>query len=193
MPKQLQKCLKLSGDQDSYLFHTFSVHTEIAVAYAGSRTKVNCLRGFIEAKLHVIDKAEQQAGELVVEIGLVFIDELAPRQCCEHRFQRLLRFRARFPVLERCDSVVFIGRLSRHAIRTGWARRKRPWVHSVRLYALLWLATSDFMAAGSEAHKYERWALSLQAQQINTDHPCSVDLSDNSSQLSLSLLVFLGI
>ena len=117
MPKQLRKCLKLSGDQDSYLFHAFSVHTDIAVAYAGSRTKVNCLRGFIEEKLHVIDKSEQRAGELVVEIGLVFIDELAPRQCCEHRFQRLLRFRARFLVLERCDNVVFIGRLRRDAIR----------------------------------------------------------------------------
>lgn len=85
MPKHLQKCLKFSADQGSHLFHTFAVDAKIAVARAGSRTKVNCLRGFIEEKLHVIDEAEQQAGELVTEVGLVFFDEFSPRQCRNRR------------------------------------------------------------------------------------------------------------
>lgn len=122
MPKRFQKCLKLSADQDSYLFHTFSVDAKIAVAQAGSRTKVNYLRAFIEEKLHIVDETKQQAGELVVEIGLVLVDELGPRQCCQHRFQRLFRFRARLLVLERHDGVALVSRLSRHAIRAGRAR-----------------------------------------------------------------------
>lgn len=122
MPKRLQKCLQLSADQGSHLFHTVAVHAKIAVAGAGSRTKVNGLRCLIEEKLHVIDEAEQQAGELVVEIGLVVIDELGPRQCCEHRLQRLFRFRARLRVLERRDGMALISCLCRNAIRAGRAR-----------------------------------------------------------------------
>ena len=129
MPKQLQKCSKFSGHQSSYLFHAFAVDAKIAVARAGSRTKMNRLRGFIEEELHVIDEAEQQAGELVVDIELVLIDELRPGQFCEHRFQRLFCFRARLLELERRDGVGVISRLTRHAIRTGRARRKRPLAH----------------------------------------------------------------
>ncbi len=58
MSKQLQKCLKLSAHQGSNLFHAFAVDAEIAVARAGSRTKVNRLGGFIEEKLHVIDESK---------------------------------------------------------------------------------------------------------------------------------------
>ena len=129
MPKQLQKCLKLSAHQGSHLFHAFAVDTKIAVARSGSRAKVNRLRGFLEEKLHVIDEAEQQAGELVVEIGLVLIDELAPRHCCEHRFQRLFGFRARLPVSKRRNGVALVRRLSRHAVRAGGAGGKRPLAH----------------------------------------------------------------
>jgi len=132
MPKQLQKCLKLSAHHGSHLFHAFAVDTKIAVARAGSRTKVNHLRGFIEEKLHVIDKSKQQAGELVVEIEFVLFDELAPRQCCEHRFQRLFGFRARLLVRKRRDGVTHISRLRRHAIRAGGARRKSPMAHWAR-------------------------------------------------------------
>ena len=129
MPKQLQKCLKLFARQRSNLFHTFAVDAKIAVARAGSRTEVNCFRSFIEEKLHVIDEAEQQAGELVVEIGLVLVNELGPRQRCEHRFQRLFRFRARLVVLERRDGVALISRLSRDAVGAGGTRRKSPDIH----------------------------------------------------------------
>ena len=132
MPKQLQKCSKLFARQSPHLFHTFAVDAQIAVSRAGSRTEVNCFRDFIEEKLHVIDEAEQQAGELIVEIGLVLIDELGPRQRCEHRFQRLFRFRARLLVLERRDGVALFSRLSRHAIRTGRARGKGPLTHWAR-------------------------------------------------------------
>lgn len=129
MPKQLRKCLKLSAHQGSNLFHAFAVDTKIAVARAGSRTKVNRLRGFIEEKLHVIDESEQQAGELVVEIGLVLFDELGPRQCCTRRFQRLFGFRARLLVLEGRDGMGLISRLRRYAVRAGRARGKRPLAH----------------------------------------------------------------
>lgn len=129
MSKQLQKCLKLSAHQGSHLFHAFSVDTKIAVARAGRRTKVNRLRDFIEEKLHIIDKSKQQAGEFVVEIGLVLFDELDPRQCCTCRFQRLFGFRPRLLVLERRDGMGLISRLRRHAIRAGWAGGKRPLAH----------------------------------------------------------------
>ena len=81
MPKQLQKCLKLSADQSSHLLHTFAVDAKIAVTRAGSRAEVNCFCSFIEEKLYVIDETEQQAGEFIVEIRLVFFDEFSPRQC----------------------------------------------------------------------------------------------------------------
>ncbi len=132
MPKQLDKCLKLSVDQGSHLFHTFAVDAKIAIARARSRTEVNCFRSFIEEKLYVIDKTKQQAGEFVVKIGYIFFDELRPRQCCEYRFQRLFRFRARLLVLERRDGVALIGRLRRHAIRAGGTRGKSPIAHWVR-------------------------------------------------------------
>jgi len=129
MPKRLPKYSEFPRHQRPYLFHAFAIDAKIAVACAGSRTKMNRLRGFIEEELHVIDEAEQQAGELVVDIELVLIDELRPRQCCEHRFQRLFCFRARLLILERRDGVGLISRLTRHAIRTGRARRKRPLAH----------------------------------------------------------------
>lgn len=129
MPKQLQKCLKLTADQSSHLFHTFAVDAKIAVARAGSRTEVNCFCGFIEEKLHVIDEAEQQAGEFVMEIGLVLVNELGPRQRCEHRFQRLFRFRPRLLVLEWRDGVALISRLSRDAVGAERTRRKSPDIH----------------------------------------------------------------
>lgn len=75
MPKKLQKCLELIPDHDSQLFHTFAIDAEIAVAGAGRRTKVNCLRGLIKKELHVIDEAEQQAGELIMQVGFVFFNE----------------------------------------------------------------------------------------------------------------------
>lgn len=128
-PKQLQKCLKLPAHQGSHLFHALAVDTKIAMARAGCRTKVNRLRGFIEEKLHVIDESKHQAGELVVEIGLVLFDELGPRQCCTRRFQRLFGFRARLLVLERRDGMGLISRMRRHAIRAGWAGEKRPLAH----------------------------------------------------------------
>lgn len=129
MSKQLQKCLKLSAHQGSHLFHAFAIDTKIAVARSGSRAKVNRLRGFIEEKLHVIDEAEQQAGELVVEIGLVLFDELGPRQCCTRCFQRLFGFRARLLVSKRRNGVVLVRRLGRHAVRARRARGKRPLAH----------------------------------------------------------------
>lgn len=153
MPKRLQKYLELSADQRSHLLHTFAVDAKIAVARAGSRTEVNCFCSFIEEKLYVIDETEQQAGEFIVEIRLVLIDELGPRQCCEYRFQRLLRFRARLLVPERRDGVVFIGRLRRDAIRTRRTRGKSPIAHDMRLYALLRLAANNFMAKGGNTIK----------------------------------------
>lgn len=85
MPKRLRKCLELSVDQSSHLFHTFAVDAKIAVARARSRTEVNCFRSFIEEKLYIIDETKQEAGEFVVEIRLVLIDELGPRQCSNYR------------------------------------------------------------------------------------------------------------
>lgn len=65
---QLAKWLELAFHQGPYLFHAFAVDAEIAVAGAGSRSKMNRLRGFLEEKLHVVDEAEQQTGELIMQV-----------------------------------------------------------------------------------------------------------------------------
>ena len=125
----ITESLKLSARQDSHLFHTFAVDAKITVARAGSRAKVNYFRSFIEEKLHIIDEAEQQAGELVVEIGLVLVDELGPRQRCEYRFQGLFCFCPRLVVLEWRDGVALISRLSRDTVWAGGTGRKSPDIH----------------------------------------------------------------
>lgn len=132
MSKQLWKCSKLSSDQRPYLLHTFAVDAKIAVTRARSRSKVDRPGRFIEKKLHVIDEAEQQAGEFVMKVRFVLIDELGPRQCRKHRFQRLFGFRASLLVRKRRNGVALISCLSRHAIRAGRARGKRSLTHWAR-------------------------------------------------------------
>jgi len=44
------------------------------------------LRVIVEEKLDVVDKTEQEAGEFVVEVGLVFVDELRAGQRAENYF-----------------------------------------------------------------------------------------------------------
>lgn len=129
MPKRLPKYLEFPRHQRPYLLHPLTIDAEIAVARAGSRTEVNRLRAFIEEELDVIDEAEQEAGELVVEIGLVLIDKLGPRQGCERCFQRLFCFGARLLVLERRNRVALVSRLSRDAVGAGRAGGKSPYVH----------------------------------------------------------------
>lgn len=177
MSKQLQKCLELSAHQGSHLFHTFAVDAKIAVARAGSRTKVNRLRGVIEEKLDVIDEAEQQAGELVVEIRLVLIDELGARQCCDHRFQRFFCFRARLLVLERDDGMALITRLRRDAIGAGRARGKRPLTHGPALYYLS-ITPSNQSTAISTASRVIRF----RSRSINTTHSSASALSQLGPQ-----------
>ena len=60
----------------------------------------------VEEKLHIIDKSKQQAGELVMQVGLVFLDKLGARKGSNDGFQRLLRFSPGLVAVgERCNGV----------------------------------------------------------------------------------------
>ena len=48
-------------------------------------------RVIVQDKFDIVNKSKQEAGEFVVEIGLVFIDELRSGQRVENFFQRLFR------------------------------------------------------------------------------------------------------
>jgi hypothetical protein len=79
-------CLEVSLDERSHTFHALPIHAKIAVAGSGGRAEMDRLRVIVEEKLDVVDKTEQEAGEFVVEVGLVFVDELRAGQRAENYF-----------------------------------------------------------------------------------------------------------
>lgn len=80
-------------------------------------------RAFIEEKLHVIDEAKQEAGEFIMQIGLVFLNEFGAGHSRNSRLQRLFGFRASLLVGEGRNGVALIGRLRGHAVGTRRAGR----------------------------------------------------------------------
>jgi hypothetical protein len=63
-------------NKGTHLLHALAIDAQIAVTSAGSGTEVNNFGLIIEQKLDIVNEAKQQAGALIVEIGLVFLDEL---------------------------------------------------------------------------------------------------------------------
>lgn len=59
-----------------HLLHALAIDAKITVAGAGGGAEMDGLRFVVEEKLNVVDKANQQAREFVMQVGLVFFDKL---------------------------------------------------------------------------------------------------------------------
>ncbi len=80
---------------------------------------MNGLALVVEEKLHIIDKPEQQAGEFVMQVGLVFIDEPGAGHGLNNGLERLFRLSPRLAVPKRRDGMAVVRRLGRDTIGTG--------------------------------------------------------------------------
>lgn len=83
--------LQVSLDEGSQTFHALPIHAKVAVAGPRGRAEMDRFRVIVQDKFDIVDKSEQEAGEFVVEIGLVFIDELRSWQRAKNFFQCLFR------------------------------------------------------------------------------------------------------
>ena len=72
--------LQLSPDEGPHLLHTLAIDSHIAVPGAGGGAEVNGLGFIVEQKFDIVNEAEQQAGEFVMQVRLVFFDELGAWQ-----------------------------------------------------------------------------------------------------------------
>jgi len=105
-------------NKGTHLLHALPIDAQIAVASAGGGTKVDNFGLIIEQKFDIVNEAKQQAGGLVVEIGLVFLDELHAGQGTDDFLQRLLRFSTRLTVANGHDGMALILSLRGDAV---WA------------------------------------------------------------------------
>jgi hypothetical protein len=80
LQRKLPNGLQLFPYKGTHLFHALAIDTQIAVADAGSGTEVDGLGLVVEQKLDIVNEAKQQAGGLVVEVGLLFLNELGAWQ-----------------------------------------------------------------------------------------------------------------
>jgi len=115
--------LQLSPDEAPHLLHALAIDSQIAVAGAGGGAEVNGLRLVVEEELHVIDESEQQAGEFVMQVRLVFFDELGAGQGTDDFLECLLRLSPRLVIAKRGNGVAGILSLGGDAVRAGGARR----------------------------------------------------------------------
>jgi hypothetical protein len=115
--------LQLSPDEGTHLLHALAIDAHIAVAGAGGGAEVDGLGFIVEQKFDIVNEAKQQAGSLVVEIGLVFLDELHAWQGTDDFLECLLRLSTRLAIANGRDGVALILGLRRHAVGAGGARR----------------------------------------------------------------------
>ena len=106
-----------------HLFHTLAIDAQIAVAGAGGGAEMDGLSFVVEEKLNVVDKANQQAGEFVMQVRLVFFDELGAGQGTDDFLECLLRLSTRLTIAKWFDGMALILGLGRDAIGAGGARR----------------------------------------------------------------------
>jgi hypothetical protein len=114
--------LQLCPDEGPHLLHTLAIDAHIAVAGAGGGAEVDGLGFIVEQKIDIVNEAKQQAGGLVVEIGLVFLDELHAWQGTDDFLEHLLRLSTRLTIAKWRDGMAFILGLGRDAIGAGGAR-----------------------------------------------------------------------
>jgi len=108
--------LQFFSYEGTHLLHALAIDTQIAVAGAGGGAEVDGLSFIVEQKFHIVNEAEQQTGGLVVEIGLVFLDELHAGQGTDDFLECLLRLSTRLTIAKWRDGMILIRRLRRDAI-----------------------------------------------------------------------------
>jgi len=108
--------LQLLLNKGAHLLHALAIDTQIAVAGAGGGAEMDGLSFVVEEKLNVVDKANQQAGEFVMQVRLVFFDELGAGQGTDDVLECLLRLSPRLTIAKRRDGVALIGSLGGDAI-----------------------------------------------------------------------------
>ena len=116
--------LQFPFNQGANLFHTPTIHTKVAITGPGSRPELNRLCCVIKDKFHIIDEPQQETGEFIVEIPVVFFDESGARQSINDGLQRVLRASQILLIPIWRDLSTLIGRLRRHAVGTRGAGRK---------------------------------------------------------------------
>ena len=100
--------LQLSLDEGTHLLHALAIDAHIAVAGAGGGAEVDGLGFIVEQKFDIVNEAKQQAGGLIVEIGLVFLDELHAGQGTHDFLERLLRLSPRLAIAKRRNGMALI-------------------------------------------------------------------------------------
>ena len=95
-------------NKGAHLLHALAIDAQIAVAGAGGGAEVNNLGLIIEQKLNIVNEAKQQAGGLVMEIDLVFLDELHAGQGTDNFLQRFLRLRLRLTIAKRRNRMALV-------------------------------------------------------------------------------------
>ncbi len=121
--------LQLSPYEGTHLLHALAIDAKITVTGARGGTEVDSLGFIVEQKFDIVNEAKQQAGGLVVEVGLVFLDELHAWQGTDDFLQRLLRLSARLTIAKWRDSMILIRGLRRDAIGTARAMCQGARVH----------------------------------------------------------------
>jgi hypothetical protein len=114
--------LQLCPDESPHLLHTLAIDAHIAVAGAGGGAEVNGLGFIVERKFDIVNEAEQQAREFVMQVRLVFFDELGAGQGTDDFLECLLRLSTRLTIVKWRDGMAFILGLGRDAIGAGGAR-----------------------------------------------------------------------
>lgn len=73
---------------------------------------------FIKEKFHIVHEAEQEAGELIMKISLVFFNKFDTRQAGNDCLQRFFGLGTCLSIPKRHDCMAFISGLSRDTV---WA------------------------------------------------------------------------
>jgi len=113
--------LQLLLNKGAHLLHARAIDAQIAVAGAGGGAEMEGLGLVVEQKFDIVDETQQQAGEFVVQVGLVFHDELRAWQGTDDFLQRLLGFNPRLAIANGRDGMARILSLGRDAVGTGGA------------------------------------------------------------------------
>ena len=115
--------LQLCPYEGPHLLHALAIDAHIAVAGAGGGAEVDGLGFIVEQKFDIVNEAEQQAGEFVMQVRLVFFDELGAGQGTDDFLECLLRLSTRLTIAKWFDGMALILGLGRDAIGAGGARR----------------------------------------------------------------------
>ena len=115
--------LQLLLNKGAHLLHALAIDAQIAVTGAGGGAEVDSLGFIVEQKFDIVNEAKQQAGGLVAEVDLVFLDKLHAWQGTDDFLECLLRLSTRLTIAKWRDGMILIRRLRGDAVWAGGAGR----------------------------------------------------------------------